>query len=371
MSQRNQVFISYSHLDKEWLDELKKTLKPYLRNRTINVWDDQCIQPGAQWKNEIEKALQRAKVAVLLVSRNFLASEFIVNHELPTLLDAAEKEGLVIIWICVGHCSYKKTTIAKYQAAYDVNRPLNSLKGSDLDEALVKIADKIETAILNPVKASVKFDLNSPKPQKKASKDTTIIPKSSRKKSKNWISIIIILCFLGSLSVLLIESLIGKQSPIIHYRVDDISPSASKDTQFQAYQKLHCQISNKLYKSGDKFTQIIFDDVAEPISNSISVNPFSRCDTILVSQPDLNYMPGTSLVRSLRSLVEIIKWERHRGYQSNFVITILLHYSEADFSRSEDYHKLIAFIKELIAQRSVVAIITYISQKKVKTQEIN
>lgn len=96
-SERNQVFISYSHLDKEWLQRVRIHLKPFERNYKINVWDDTKINTGQDWKNEINNALEKTKVAVLLVSASFLASDFIATDELPPLLNTAAKGGAVII----------------------------------------------------------------------------------------------------------------------------------------------------------------------------------------------------------------------------------------------------------------------------------
>lgn len=145
-STRNQVFISYSHRDAQWLTELQTHLKPYIRNQLISKWDDGQIQPGAEWCKEIEKALATAKVALLLVSPNFLCSDFIDKEELPPLLEAAEEEGLTIFWIPISDSAYKITPIEKYQAAHPPDVPLDDLSPSGRNKAWVKICEKLYAA---------------------------------------------------------------------------------------------------------------------------------------------------------------------------------------------------------------------------------
>jgi hypothetical protein len=141
---RNQVFISYSHQDQQWLTELQKHLKPMIRNHKLAVWNDTNIQPGAEWRKEIEEALAAAKVAVLMVSPNFLASDFINDNELPPLLNTAQAKGLTIIWIPLSFSSYRETEIEKYQAAHPPNQPIDSLSSAEQNRAWVDICKQIK-----------------------------------------------------------------------------------------------------------------------------------------------------------------------------------------------------------------------------------
>ncbi|MEM9486291.1 MAG: toll/interleukin-1 receptor domain-containing protein, partial [Cyanobacteria bacterium P01_F01_bin.116] len=142
--QRDQVFISYSHKDRQWLEKLQIYLKPVIRKKQFKVWDDTKIQPGAEWRKEIEKALDAAKVAVLMVSANFLSSDFIDKNELPPLLEAAQNEGLQIVWVLVSDCMYEESEIEKYQAAHSLDKPLITLTDAEEPTVLKSICKIIK-----------------------------------------------------------------------------------------------------------------------------------------------------------------------------------------------------------------------------------
>jgi hypothetical protein len=147
-SKRSKVFVSYSHCDESWLKRLRVHLKPLERDYALDIWDDSKIVAGSRWRDEIDLAIQSAKVAVLIISADFLASDFIFNNELPPLLDAARNDGAVIMPLIVSPSRFKSTkSISQFQAVNNPSRPLISLPKADQEEILVKMTEDIEAAL--------------------------------------------------------------------------------------------------------------------------------------------------------------------------------------------------------------------------------
>src|SRR6266496_462728 len=144
---RTSAFISYSPKDQRYLQELHSHLAHYIRKENLNVWDDTRIPPGAKWREEIEKALQSAKVAVLLVSADFLASDFIVNNQLPALLTAAKEEGAIIFCVILRPCAFKDTELAQFQAVNDPSKPVGVKSRAQRDEIWNKVAELVWQAL--------------------------------------------------------------------------------------------------------------------------------------------------------------------------------------------------------------------------------
>ncbi|HEY6535424.1 MAG TPA: toll/interleukin-1 receptor domain-containing protein [Candidatus Nitrosocosmicus sp.] len=145
---RNQVFISYSHKDKTWLQRLQVHLKPLERSMTITRWGDTMIKPGSEWREQIRRAIRSCKVAVLLVSANFLASDFITNDELPPLLDAAKAGGIVVLSLIISPCRFEDTdSLSKFQAINSTTRSLASLGRTRQEEMFVTAVKEIESGL--------------------------------------------------------------------------------------------------------------------------------------------------------------------------------------------------------------------------------
>jgi hypothetical protein len=125
-ARRRKVFICYSHKDQRWLDGLLVHLAPLERQR-IEVWSDTRIDPGNQWRRKIRRAIDGSMAAVLLVSGDFLASDFIVQDELPPLLRAAETRGLLVLCLIIRFCAFADTPLARFQTINRPSEPLNKL----------------------------------------------------------------------------------------------------------------------------------------------------------------------------------------------------------------------------------------------------
>lgn len=149
LQEREHLFISYCREDSKWLEKFREMLAPLLRKEQFKVWDDTKITPGTRWYQEIERAVASSKVALLLVSARFLASDFIIDTELP-LLNAAQEDGLTILWVTVSRCMYQYTDLAEYQALNDPLRTLDSLTATKLNAEMVRICKQIKKAMDDP-----------------------------------------------------------------------------------------------------------------------------------------------------------------------------------------------------------------------------
>jgi hypothetical protein len=135
----NALFISYGHRDMEpvnWVERLKLYLAPLRRQELVDVWDDSMIRAGSEWRREIGAALDRATATILVVGPGFLASDFIAQQELPSLLEAAEGRGAKIYPLVVGYCAYKLSVLEKYQAFNDPDKPLEALTPAEQNKIL-------------------------------------------------------------------------------------------------------------------------------------------------------------------------------------------------------------------------------------------
>jgi hypothetical protein len=145
--ERKRVFISYSHKDSKWLEQLRPHLESLQVEQQIEFWDDTKIECGDEWLPAIKKALQETRVAVLLVSKNFLASKFIRSEEVPPLIAAARSEGATLLSVIVSPCRYEHhQTLSRFQSVNPPSKTLLDMTEAEQEKLLVQVTEKIEAA---------------------------------------------------------------------------------------------------------------------------------------------------------------------------------------------------------------------------------
>jgi hypothetical protein len=145
---RTGAFISYSHKDKEHLDQLHAYLELYQQGGAIDVWDDTRIQPGTKWREQIKQALDAAKVAVLLISVDILRSKFIKENELPPLIKAALEEGITILLIILDPCPFEEFgELAQLQTINPPSKPVIGMTAFEKKELWNGVAKRIRDAL--------------------------------------------------------------------------------------------------------------------------------------------------------------------------------------------------------------------------------
>lgn len=144
----SNVFISYSHRDAEFLARLMVHLRPLERQGLIDLWVDTKLEVGDQWRSAIEEALTNARVAILLISADFLASDFIVQDELAPLLDQAKSKGLRIIPVIIKPCRFQRDkSLSRFQAINDPTAPLSTLLEGEQERIYDRISEAVEKAM--------------------------------------------------------------------------------------------------------------------------------------------------------------------------------------------------------------------------------
>src|SRR3954454_5115443 len=121
---REVVFVSYSRADAYWLQRFQVLLKPLLRRRRLQLWADTAVAGGQGWHPAIERAIAQSAVALLLVSGDFLASDFIMAQELRARLE----RGVPLAPVLIGSCFWEEVPeLARVQWLHDPGRsgPLN------------------------------------------------------------------------------------------------------------------------------------------------------------------------------------------------------------------------------------------------------
>ena len=111
-----RLFYSYSHKDESLRDELETHLKLLQREGLISTWHDRRILGGEEWADRIDESLEAADFILLLVSADFIASDYCYEKEMTRALERHEKREAVVVPIIVRDCDWQSAKFEQLQA---------------------------------------------------------------------------------------------------------------------------------------------------------------------------------------------------------------------------------------------------------------
>ncbi len=154
---RPSVFISYSEQDETLKNQLIVHLGVLQQQGYIQAWTADRIAPGVDWAVEIDQAIERARVVVLLITANFLGSEFIQN-QVERLRERQTQEGLIVFPIIAQSCAWKTVPwLARMKVRPKHEKPVWREDGRYVDEELSLVAEEIAGIVTEPQTQSPKI----------------------------------------------------------------------------------------------------------------------------------------------------------------------------------------------------------------------
>ena len=172
------IFFSYSHADEDLRDHLEKHLSLLKRQGVITSWHDRRITAGDQIDHSISQYLELADVILLLVSADFLASDYCYDKEMARAMERHAADACRVIPVILRHCDWHGAPFGKLLATPKDGRPVKSFP--DLDEAFLQVTQAIKAALAPDGVSSV-----APKGWRSESASTAQAPSASGPRSSD------------------------------------------------------------------------------------------------------------------------------------------------------------------------------------------
>lgn len=141
--EKAKVFIAYSRKDQQFREELVTSLMTFVRTEEIEIWYDGSITHGQKWDHEILEHLLEADITILLISANFIASDYAYLKEFRYALQMMEIGEMILVPVLVRESLYKQTPIGRLQVV--PSRPISS--SPEPDKEYVKICENLKNDI--------------------------------------------------------------------------------------------------------------------------------------------------------------------------------------------------------------------------------
>lgn len=138
------VFFSYSHADEGLRDQLEKQLSLLKRQGIIEVWHDRRIGAGQEFGKEIDRHVETDDIILLLVSSDFLDSDYCYEKEMARAMERHEAGEAIVIPVILRACDWHGAPFGKVNATPPDGRPVTQFP--DRDQALLEVAKAVRQA---------------------------------------------------------------------------------------------------------------------------------------------------------------------------------------------------------------------------------
>jgi hypothetical protein len=135
------AFISYSHADKDIHKELRNHLKPLEHIGLIDTWSDLEIAPGDEWERKISTKLEEAHIIILLISIDFINSNYCYDQEMARAMERHQEGSAVVIPIIARQCLWHQAPFGKLEALPEKGKAIVSF--ANRDDALTSVSEGI------------------------------------------------------------------------------------------------------------------------------------------------------------------------------------------------------------------------------------
>jgi hypothetical protein len=141
------IFISYSHKDRSWLDYVRSFFEPLAEHWTLQIWDDEKLRIGDDWRGDIYSALDASRIFILLVSRYALASRFILTEEVGRILKRPKGEVQLCPIVVTPYFAKGLDWLDQPNRRPREGKALSELQDPDRDREMVIIAEQIDAIV--------------------------------------------------------------------------------------------------------------------------------------------------------------------------------------------------------------------------------
>ncbi len=152
-----KIFVSYSHKDEVWVERLMRHMEPPQRKGDWTVWYDSDIRAGDDWSLEIEQTIVDADAAILMISEDFLESEFIRGREVPALMRRRKEGQLKVFPLIIRPCDWQEDWLTPIEVR-PKDKALEQFSENEIDIFLTEFLSEIKAALREDTKIVIELE---------------------------------------------------------------------------------------------------------------------------------------------------------------------------------------------------------------------